>query len=89
MSWNYRIIRRKFVSDIVPDGEYSHGIHEVYYDEAKQPYTWSTNPIAPRGETLEDIKGDINLMQKAFNLPVLEETKRGEGEDATETLSPI
>jgi len=78
MSWNYRVIRRKFVSEVIPEGEYSHGIHEVYYDEAKQPYTWSKDPIAAHGETLEDIKEDLEMQREAFKKPILEEIEEGE-----------
>ena len=48
MKWNYRVIESKGVFRI----------HEVYYNEKKEITAISEDPIAPLGETLEELKGD-------------------------------
>lgn len=67
MTWNYRIIK-----SIDEDGEASFGIHEVYYDESKNPHSCTAEPIVLAAESLDDLKKDLKLMQKAFEKPVLE-----------------
>jgi len=63
--WNYRVVRK-----IVNHNHY-HGIYEVYYDDNDEIKNWSKDPLAPIGENLADLKDDIELMQKAFKMPVL------------------
>jgi hypothetical protein len=46
MSWNHRVIKNK-------EGELE--IHEVFYDEDGIPDMMTEKPIAPFGETLEDL----------------------------------
>ena len=67
MTWNYRIIK-----SIDEDGEASFGIHEVYYDDSNKPHSCTTEPIVFAAESLDDLKKDLKLMQKAFEKPVLE-----------------
>lgn len=65
MSWNYRIIR-SFGGSL--------GIHEVYYDE-KGPRTWTENPMALYGETLDGLKEDFMMMAQALLKPILKEVE--------------
>ena len=67
MTWNYRIIRT------VKDGVESFDIHEVYYEADGQPFLWSVEPIAPTGDTLEELIEDMRHMALALNKPVLRE----------------
>lgn len=60
MSWNYRIVR---------DLDGSVGLCEVYYADGV-PGSWS-EPEVLVGTTPKDIKDDMVLMMKAFDLPVL------------------
>ena len=64
MSWNYRLIER--------DGLIS--IHEVYYNESGEPRAWTENPVAPFGETVEDVRECLNMMIQALGKPVLKES---------------
>lgn len=68
MTWNYRIIRRQF-----PSGGYEYSFHEVYYKRDRVIEFWSSNPIAPHGETVKELKTDHHHMLLAFDKPVLEE----------------
>ena len=81
MSWNYRVCRKKLVSDVcdLDTGEVletyeedQFGICEVYYnDEGESSFT-SAEFQSPFGETLEELKANFEDMQKAFELPVLD-----------------
>lgn len=69
-SWNYRVVRAytPWVQDL---GCYYH-IHEVYYDDNGEPDSRSTDPMAPYGETPEELLADIKLMLEATMHPVME-----------------
>ena len=81
MSWNYRICRKKLVSDVcdLDTGEVletyeedQFGICEVYYNDKGDITFTSENFIEPYGETLEDLKTNFNLMKEAFDKEVLD-----------------
>ena len=81
MSWNYRICRKKLVSDVcdLDTGkvletytEDQFGICEVYYNDKGDIAFTSENFIEPYGETLEELKANFDDMKKAFELPVLD-----------------
>lgn len=73
MSWNYRVIEHKTPTKFSPD-EVQLSVHEVYYDEGKQPYTWTAEAARPKGETLEELAKDLHMMSQALNKPILHET---------------
>lgn len=62
--WNYRIVQKTHNESTY------FGIYEVYYDD-DTIVSYSLEPIDPYGDTIEDLRGDIDLMLKAFNTPVL------------------
>lgn len=66
-SWNYRVTRTKV------DGEYVFEIREVYYTY-DQPHSWSSDPIAPYGESWHELAEDLVKMQRAVSQPVLDLT---------------
>ena len=70
MTWNYRIIK-----EVVPGfGEElvdAYGVHEVYYDAEGKP-TMCSEAIQPYGETLDELKVDLERMMEAFEKPVLD-----------------
>ena len=67
MSWNYRVIRR--THERGPD---TFGIHEVYYDNEDKPNACTVDPVSPYGETLEELKSDLDRMWKALEKPALD-----------------
>jgi len=56
MSWNYRVIRKEIF------GEEHYVIHSVYYDKDGNIQSWSADPSVPMGETLEELKDDLEKM---------------------------
>lgn len=62
MSWNYRITEK--------NGTY--GIHEVYYNDEGEPNAISEEAVTlGMLETLEDLKGDLELINRALTKPVI------------------
>lgn len=70
MSWNYRVLRRSHLH-INGTVEYSFAIYEVYYKDDGTPRSCSAEPVEPRGETLEELKKDLQWQLEALNKPVL------------------
>jgi hypothetical protein len=61
MTWNYRVI----------ENEEMFQIHEVYYNEAGEITAISENPVAPAGESLEELAKDLEHYAEALKKPVL------------------
>lgn len=75
MGWNYRVMKREY-----PDKRYSYAIYEVYYNEAGKAEMQSVDPMYIYGETLEELKADLQLYMKALDKPVLSYETRKEVE---------
>lgn len=69
MTWNYRIIRR-----IDPaTGEIGYSIHEAYYNKAGEIYSITAEPVAPFGESSEELLADLeNMLKDAKSQSVLD-----------------
>ncbi len=61
MSWDYRVIEH--------DGMFT--IHEVYYNDKGDITFISQDPMGPSGDTLEELKGDMEYFLQALNMSVL------------------
>ena len=64
--WNYRVIKREN-----PSGEVKYGIYEVHYDMEGNLRGHSENPISIIGESIEDIKFDIENLTKSLQKDIL------------------
>lgn len=65
--WNHRVMR------VVDEfGEESFGIHEVYYASNGSIESWTVDPVAPEGSTLEELKRDYETMARALTMPILD-----------------
>jgi len=69
MTWNYRIIKTETIHKCTTYTQF--GIHEVYYDENHVPQGHTERAIELTGESVLDIKTDLEYMQIAFTKPVL------------------
>jgi len=65
-TWNYRVI-----SAYCGNGEFEYAIHEVYYNEAGEPTSWSTNPAGVLAGEPEGVQCQIALFQSAHDKPWL------------------
>ena len=78
MSWQYRIIK-----SIEDNGLYvgeSYSMREVFSDKPNCKITdkginFSMTPRYPLGDTLDELKSDMEMMMRAFDLPVLDESE--------------
>lgn len=61
MSWDYRVIEH--------EGAFT--VHEVHYNEKGAIISVSEDPMGPSGETLEELKADMEFFLQALDLPVL------------------
>ena len=60
-SWDYRVIER--------GGAFT--VHEVHYNEKGDIISISEDPMGPSGETLEELKADMEFFLQALGRPVL------------------
>ncbi len=50
-------------------------VHEIYYGEDGSIESWSKDPVAPMGETTEELREDIKYFIHAFRRPILEQNE--------------
>ncbi len=67
--WNYRVVRQLIGSDA--DQVVWLAVYEVHYTDGV-PTLCSERPIELGGESLEELRGEMELFQKALQLPVLD-----------------
>jgi hypothetical protein len=65
MTWNYRVMRR----------ENTYAIYEVYYDNDGNMETFSEEPVCPMGESLEELRQDLEHYERALAQPTLDYTE--------------
>ena len=73
MTWNHRVVHRlikRMPSE--REGEHWYAVHEVYYDESGKPEMTTVEAVAPGGETLDELRQELDRFQKALEHPVLE-----------------
>lgn len=70
MYWNHRVmIRHHEDYDLT-----TYGIREVYYDDDDGAITaWTVDDMDPHGETLEELRADLERMLACCDKPVLDE----------------
>jgi DNA topoisomerase VI subunit A len=61
--WNYRVVK------VTKDGESYFSIRDVYY--GGEGYGYGANPQPAMGETVDELRHDLELMLKAFNRPIM------------------
>lgn len=62
MTWNYRVC-------VTENGSYE--IHEVYYDSLGRPEYRTARSVSPYGESLTELKKELEMMKAALEKPVL------------------
>lgn len=67
MSWNYRAV----VEHCGDEDVYT--LREVYYDAAGNINGWSPSPAEPHGDSLDELRADLERMRAALDKPALEE----------------
>lgn len=64
-NWDYRAIEH--------DGTFT--IHEVHYNNKGDITSVSQEPMGPSGNTLDELKDDLEYFLQALDLPVLKKDK--------------
>ncbi len=88
--WNHRVIRHR--NEAYEDEPYFYVVHEVHYEiggDTEEIVGWSVEGLAPRGDTLEDLKIALERYLAALAKPVLEEVPGGGGDDDVPTLREV
>ena len=70
--WDYRVVRKE-----LKDGSYSdewYSIQEVYYDDETGEPMAQTIDLQIEGDTISEIRTQLELMLKAIEEPVLDES---------------
>jgi hypothetical protein len=68
-TWNHRVVRKKLVDDF-DDEQY--GIHEVHYDEDRNPVYVTENPVVVAEMNTKDLQETLIRMLHATTLPALD-----------------
>lgn len=63
--WNHRVIAHENGIEVY------FMIHEVQYDDKKQPISHTVDPISVGGESVEDIEWVLEEMAKSLKKPIL------------------
>lgn len=67
MTWNYRVLVRE-----CPETEEEvYAVHEVYYDDSGIPGSCTVNPVAPIGESLDELKTVLQMYSTALEKPLM------------------
>lgn len=69
MSWNHRIV--KHVHELGGEPYPTYGLHEVFYDDAGKPGSWTKEPVAIVGDSFKDAAEIYMQMSAAFMKPIL------------------
>ena len=75
MTWNYRVVKRTSEEILRMAGdterEITYSIHEAYYGTVDKADSITTEPVYPSGESIKELKDDLELYTKALDKPVL------------------
>jgi hypothetical protein len=65
MTWNHRVI-------VTQEGDqHCYRIHEVFYDETGNPTSWTKEPISAFGDSMRELRKDLDLLRCALFRPAL------------------
>ena len=74
MHWNHRVVKRTYPA---PSNETFYQIHEAYYGVENKPAI-TEEPDYPLGESIEELREDLQRMLRALDKPVLDYDTREE-----------
>ena len=81
--WNYRVIKTR-CPDIEED---NYQVFEVYYDDHDEIESWTAEPCTTAGESLAELRDDLQHQLEALENPVLVEKKVGDKLTLVEDVS--
>jgi hypothetical protein len=80
--WNHRVVRRVYKD--VADSETVYCIHEAFYnlDGTEHKPSITMEPDYPCGETIEELREDLQRMLRALDHPILDYETQEELKDS-------
>jgi hypothetical protein len=70
-TWNHRAFLHRH-----PEWGDWYTIREAYYDKEGNVDGWTVEAIAPGGETIEELRTELQRMLKCLDQPVLDDVER-------------
>ncbi len=67
--WNHRVVKRHDKKAKITTFQ----IHEIYYNDNNEIEGWTESPVEPMGESMAELKKDLQHFFEALEKPVLEE----------------
>ena len=71
MSWNHRVIKKRFCSEFINEEWYE--IHEVYYNKHGKVEGMTENAVYPGGRTIDELRSELEMMLKCLEKDVLDD----------------
>ncbi len=71
MSWNYRVIRKKYKTPSGRNENYLE-IHEVYYDDKNKPNGVTENAVTIGGEDIKSLRWSLEQIELATHKKILD-----------------
>ena len=93
-TWNHRIVKKRdpnYKEGAIWPVEFYYEVHEVHYNNNGDLCAITEDPIAPYGESIDDLKETLEWMLNACDKPILIDGEieyapwGDEGEDEEET----
>ena len=80
MTWNHRLMRRKYTHPVTQETETTLAIHEVYYRDdtvddtciSSEDVGYTEEPVAVMGETIDEVRQTLRLMLDALDKPIID-----------------
>jgi hypothetical protein len=76
--WNYRVMRK--------DGQYA--VHEVFYEDDGRVSGYTTDPVFPRADSLEELADEFQRYRRALDETVLDYERPDADAKRTDLPSP-
>ena len=72
--WNHRVFRHVKIDNITGEKTVIYAIHETYYKsrDSDEVSGFTSEYVAPFGETLEELREELEMMLKACDKPILD-----------------
>lgn len=71
MYWNHRVIEKEYNEIGTDEWVKYYEVHEVHYEDNGKVMGWTAEPVAPYGESVEELKSVLMRMIVAAERPIL------------------
>lgn len=78
MTWNHRVVRRKYPKAAMPEDRVMFQIHEAYYHKNGTCYAITTEPARLMEQDVGQLRETLKRIARALNKPTLDYRTRKE-----------